>query len=43
MAMHAPAAPVVRHVARDVAALLAATLGTAGVIAGLSVVVGTWA
>ena len=43
MAMHTPAAPVVRHVVRDVAALLVATVGTAGVIAGLSVIVGTWA
>lgn len=42
MAMPSTATPAVRHVARDVAALLVATLGTASVIAGVSAVVGTW-
>lgn len=42
MAMSTMQAPAVRHAVRDVAALLAATIGTAGVIAALSVVVGSW-
>ncbi len=44
MAMPSPAAaPIVRHVVRDVAALFGATAGTAAVLAGLSVLVGSWA
>lgn len=42
MALPSTASPAVRHVVRDVSALLVATLGTAAIIAGVSAVVGTW-